>query len=203
MIVNDDVVVDKKSFLHKISSLRRHELAGQGLYPARTDVGEKTACQQRSRFCTSDPVHIQRLVHSRAASRRFQTAFCWQNRSQAVFRCWQSAFSGIQSCRQQLAPILSRSDSACQDRDHGCGFGQLPLVRQNGQSRQIRTRANGPDHFFSKLQQTRAHRLVFVVDAQRVFATSCQTFLQQRTRQRMQHPGLFFAFPLHLRTSSS
>lgn len=63
VIVNDQFTVDKKSFLHKISGLRQRELAGQGLYPACTDVEEKTAGLQKSRFCTSDPVHIQRLFH--------------------------------------------------------------------------------------------------------------------------------------------
>ena len=67
MIVNDDFIVDKKSFLHKISSLPRFELAGQRMYLACTDGGEKTAGLQKSAFCTSDPVHIQRLVHSPAA----------------------------------------------------------------------------------------------------------------------------------------
>jgi hypothetical protein len=46
VIVNDDAVVDKKRFLHKISGLRARELAGQELYRACMDVGEKTACLQ-------------------------------------------------------------------------------------------------------------------------------------------------------------
>lgn len=92
MIVNDDVVVDKKSFLHKISSLRRRELTGQGLYPASIDIGEKTACRSRRRFCTSDPVHIQRLVHSRTA-----------------FRPLFAGKTGVEQCFRYLAGRIRRS----------------------------------------------------------------------------------------------
>jgi hypothetical protein len=46
VIVNDEFTVDKMGLLHRISGLRAAERAGQGLYPACTDVGEKTSCLQ-------------------------------------------------------------------------------------------------------------------------------------------------------------
>jgi hypothetical protein len=46
VIVNDDLPVDKKGLLHRISGLRAAEPAGQGLYRACTDVGEKMPCLQ-------------------------------------------------------------------------------------------------------------------------------------------------------------
>jgi hypothetical protein len=46
VIVNDAFSVDKQRLLHKISSLRAAGRAGQGLYRACTDGGEKTCCLQ-------------------------------------------------------------------------------------------------------------------------------------------------------------
>ena len=73
VIVNAQFTVDKIGLLHKISSLRLKQRAGQGLYRACTDVGKKTASLQKGAFCTSHPVDMQRLVHSRACIRH---AFC-------------------------------------------------------------------------------------------------------------------------------
>lgn len=66
VIVNAYLSVDKTGLLHKISSLGRTKRAGQGLYRACTDVGKKKPGGQSSAFCTSGPVDMQGLVHSRA-----------------------------------------------------------------------------------------------------------------------------------------
>ena len=149
MIVNDDVVVDKKSFLHKISSLRRRELAGQGLYPASTDVGEKTACRSRRRFCTSDPVHIQRLVHSRAV---FRPLFAGKTGWSSVSATWQGIYGAALQWRQ-LA--LADAVSALPRSRSGLASPFVPF-RQRGQNQVKQDRQD-----FSRLQQTRAQQSFF------------------------------------------
>jgi hypothetical protein len=100
VIVNAQSPVDKIGLLHKISSLRHRQGAGQGLYRACTDVGKKTASLQEAVFCTSHPVDMQRLVHSRACIRR---AFCRQ-----------AGTTGVQQpvLRSQAAPACRRHDEA-------------------------------------------------------------------------------------------
>ena len=181
MIVNDDVVVDKKSFLHKISSLRRRELTGQGLYPASIDIGEKTACRSRRRFCTSDPVHIQRLVHSRAA---FRPLFSGKTGGSSVSATWQGTFGAALQCRQ-LAPGGCDSSLAAIAIGFGISFRPVSTARTKpGQT--------GPARFRQAPTNACSAVVFSAVDSERVFATFCQTFLQQRTRRRLQHRRRFF-----------
>ena len=105
VIVNAQFTVDKNGLLHKISSLRFRQGAGQGLYRACTDVGKKTASLQKAAFCTSHPVDMQRLVHSRAC---IQHIFCPE--------------MVAQGCR---TPLVGQADSAslrCRQRA-GTGSG--------------------------------------------------------------------------------
>ena len=108
------------------------------------------------------------------------------------FGVWRSASSDVQSC-WQLGSVLSRPDfSLARIAIMVVDLVSFPSVRRNGQSGQIQTRTNGPDNFFSSFNKRVSIGSFFVVDAEGVCATSCQTFLQQRTRQRMQYPGPFF-----------
>jgi hypothetical protein len=66
VIVNASLAVDKKEFIYNVNGLRDHEAAGQALYRCRTDVGQKPGEQKKRLFCTSAPVDMQHLVHSRA-----------------------------------------------------------------------------------------------------------------------------------------
>jgi hypothetical protein len=66
VIVNAFLPVDKKEFVYSVNGLRAHESAGQALYRCCTDVGQKAGEQKKRLFCTSGPVDMQRLFHSRA-----------------------------------------------------------------------------------------------------------------------------------------
>jgi hypothetical protein len=57
--------VDKPDFLHKLKGLRVLEAAGQGLFLAGSETGQKNGCVQVDRFRTFDPVDIHGLVHRR------------------------------------------------------------------------------------------------------------------------------------------
>jgi hypothetical protein len=59
VVVNEGSAVDKTVFFHKINHLGLVELAGQTLYPSWTKAGQKRACSQEGRFCTSHPVDMQ------------------------------------------------------------------------------------------------------------------------------------------------
>jgi len=116
---------------------------------------------------------------------------------------------------EAVFPLPGRAHSA-----QRCNAGSLPLAdaapawprsrpglpspfvpfRQRGQ---IQVKQDRQD--FQQAPTNACSAVVFsAVDSERVFATFCQTFLQQRTRQRLQYCRRgFFAFPPHLRTSSS
>jgi hypothetical protein len=67
VIVNERKIVDKCLKLFVNSCLRVEKSAGQGLYHQGTVVGQKSGCGQRSWFCTSHPVDIQRVIHTAVA----------------------------------------------------------------------------------------------------------------------------------------
>ena len=56
--------MDKLRLLNRISALSSDFCAGQPLRESGMDRGQKIGLQQKSRFCTSDAVDIQQLVHS-------------------------------------------------------------------------------------------------------------------------------------------
>jgi len=57
--------VDKPEFIYSVNGLRAHGAAGQALYRCCTDVGQKPVWQKKRLFCTSGPVDMQDLFHSR------------------------------------------------------------------------------------------------------------------------------------------
>jgi len=170
VIVNDAVVVDKKNFLHKISSLRQRQPAGKSLYLACTDVGEKTACLQRSRFCTSDPVHIQRLFHSWAACKPL---FAGKTGFRQGCRTWPRSLSRTSRIRGDAGTascIARHVPSALQ------GSGSLlPGPVLPGQAN-----LHPSDRRRKVFQQAVAYPSVSIVVTERIFVTSCQTFQQLR-----------------------
>ena len=122
----------------------------------------------------------------------FRPLFASKTGSEAVFWCRRSAPSDVQSC-WQAGSVLSRPDfSLARIAIMVVDLVSFPSVRRKGQSGQIQTRTNGPDNFFSSFNKRVSIGSFVVVDAEGVCATSCQTFLQRRTRQRMQYPGPFF-----------
>jgi hypothetical protein len=62
--------VDKTGFVYRLKGLRASGWAGKALYPACTEVGQKTGEQKKRRFCTSDAVDMHGFFHRR-----------WQNGS--------------------------------------------------------------------------------------------------------------------------
>jgi len=81
VIVNAFLAVDKKEFVYSVNGLRVHGSAGQALYRCWTDVGQKCREPPERGFCTSSPVDMQAVFHSRAV---FQGVFTVQL---AVFAC--------------------------------------------------------------------------------------------------------------------
>lgn len=74
MIVNAGSAVDKQGFVYSVNGLREFQYVGKRLYGCRTEVGQQWASLQSSAFCTSDPVDMQPLFHSRANFQRFDRA---------------------------------------------------------------------------------------------------------------------------------
>ncbi len=66
VIVNALPAVDKTEFVYSVNGLRTRGVAGQALYRCCTDVGQKAGEQKNRLFCTSGPVDMQDLFHSRA-----------------------------------------------------------------------------------------------------------------------------------------
>jgi hypothetical protein len=66
VIVNALPAVDKTEFVYSVNGLRAPGSAGQALYRCWTVVGQKAGEQKNGRFCTSGPVDMQDLFHSRA-----------------------------------------------------------------------------------------------------------------------------------------
>lgn len=85
MIVNDRPAVDKAVFVYRLKGLRHHGPAGKTLYPACTDVGQKTKSVRQRCFYTSDPVDMQRFFHNRSCRPSFP------GRDHARFRPWRGA----------------------------------------------------------------------------------------------------------------
>ena len=66
VIVNALPAVDKTEFVYSVNGLHASGTAGQALYRCWTDVGQKPGEQKNRPFCTSGPVDMQDLFHSRA-----------------------------------------------------------------------------------------------------------------------------------------
>lgn len=71
MIVNDHRAVDKADFVYRLNGLRHVGRVGKALYAACTDVGQKTKHRRQPRFCTSDPVDMQRFFHNRPSAAQY------------------------------------------------------------------------------------------------------------------------------------
>jgi hypothetical protein len=84
--VNALLSVDKTELVYSVNGLRAPGSVGQALYRFWTDVGQKAGEQKKRLFCTSAPVDMQVLFHTRAgfvcrqSACRMQTLF-WMQRS--------------------------------------------------------------------------------------------------------------------------
>jgi hypothetical protein len=83
VIVNAGLAVDKTEFIYSVNGLRAPGAAGQALYRRCTDVGQKTWTQKKRLFCTSGPVDMQAVFHSRAG---FQADFVVLHASRCMDR---------------------------------------------------------------------------------------------------------------------
>jgi hypothetical protein len=74
VIVNAGSAVDKQGFVYSVNGLREFQYVGKGVYERRSEVGQESASLQTRGFCTSDPVDMQRVFHSRAVFHWFDRA---------------------------------------------------------------------------------------------------------------------------------
>jgi hypothetical protein len=63
--------VDKTGFVYRLKGLRTPGWTGKALYPACTDVGQKSGEQEIGCFCTCGAVDMQGFFHSRPEKQRF------------------------------------------------------------------------------------------------------------------------------------
>ena len=102
----------------------------------------------------------------------------------SVSATWQGAFGAALQCRQ-LAPGECDSSLAAIAIGFGISFRPVSTARTKpGQT--------GPARFRQAPTNACSAVVFSAVDSERVFATFCQTFLQQRTRRRLQHRRRFF-----------
>lgn len=90
VVVNGDFSVDKSGKPIRVMAVRESKVLGQSLYRAGTVVGQKKACGQKGRFCTSRPVDIQRLIHN-SVCEPGSAQFCFDQKEfdQRIFFCEQ------------------------------------------------------------------------------------------------------------------
>jgi hypothetical protein len=77
--------VDKKKFIYSVNGLRDRGSAGQALYRCCTDVGQKSRQGKIRSFCTSGPVDMQDLFHSRAGFAAVCLQFLHADRERSRF----------------------------------------------------------------------------------------------------------------------
>lgn len=83
VIVNASLAVDKTEFIYSVNGLRAPGAAGQALYRRCIDVGQKIWKQKKRSFCTSGPVDMQAVFHSRPGFEGVE-----RQRKQVVVSLW-------------------------------------------------------------------------------------------------------------------
>ena len=102
VIVNAFLSVDKTEIIYSVNGLRAHGAAGQALYRRCTDVGQKTWKQKKRSFCTSGPVDMQAVFHSRVG---FQGDFVVLHASSCADR--QRQQDAVSLWRRRMRFVLS------------------------------------------------------------------------------------------------